>query len=85
MYFFREGVERFLITDINNPAATAQAQSDIVVMFDEYGAGAGQIRWASHVPGGSNVLYLDGHVAFVRYPSEHPLTRVFASLFGLEI
>ena len=83
MYFFREGIERFLITDINNPAATAEAQSDIAVMFDQYSAGEGNIRWASHVPGGANVLYMDGHVDFLKYPSEHPLTRVFANLWAM--
>ena len=33
-YRLREGIERFLITDINNPAASAKAQSVIPVMFD---------------------------------------------------
>ena len=31
----REGIERFVITDINNPGASAAAQSSIVVMLDE--------------------------------------------------
>ena len=35
----REGIERFLITDINNPEASQRAQSEIVVMFDAFGAG----------------------------------------------
>jgi len=30
MMFLKEGIERFLITDINNPAAAAHAQSDTV-------------------------------------------------------
>ena len=34
VYRLREGIERFLITDINNPAASTQAQSEIVVMWD---------------------------------------------------
>ncbi|HNT86357.1 MAG TPA: prepilin-type N-terminal cleavage/methylation domain-containing protein, partial [Candidatus Hydrogenedentes bacterium] len=38
LYRFREGIERFLITDINNPAATAQAQSTVFIMFDQIGA-----------------------------------------------
>ena len=24
----------------------------------------------NHVPGGANVLYMDGHVSFVRFPSD---------------
>lgn len=72
----REGIERFLVTDINNPASSSEAQSSIPLMWDSarqtktYGADG---QWAdfNHVPGGSNILYLDGHVAFVRYPAEH--------------
>lgn len=82
----REGIERFLITDINNPAGSAQAQSTIPLMWDSaratktYGAD-GNFADFNHVPGGSNILYLDGHVAFVKYPAAHsqstwPLSRV---------
>jgi prepilin-type N-terminal cleavage/methylation domain-containing protein/prepilin-type processing-associated H-X9-DG protein len=71
----REGVERFLITDINNPAASAQAQSDIMISADYfYGRylvetpSAGRDQRMNHVPGGVNMLFADGHVEFVRYP-----------------
>lgn len=64
LYRTREGIERFLITDINNPAATARTQSEIVVMHD---AVSEEVAHFNHVPGGSNVLYLDGHVGFVRW------------------
>ncbi len=73
----KEGVERFFITDINNPAAGAQSQSTIPVMFDAWGTEntyatpGGQIHF-NHVPGGSNVLRMDGHVSFVRYGSGYP-------------
>ena len=67
VYRLREGIERFAITDINNPSASAVAQSDIWVMHD----------WLStvpsgynHIPGGCNVLYMDGHVDFLRYPNK---------------
>ena len=33
-YRLREGIERFLITDINNPAASAKAQSETFIMLD---------------------------------------------------
>jgi len=33
-YHLREGIERFFITDINNPAASAMTQSEIPVMFE---------------------------------------------------
>ncbi|MEA3365656.1 MAG: prepilin-type N-terminal cleavage/methylation domain-containing protein, partial [Candidatus Hydrogenedentes bacterium] len=38
MYRLREGIERFFITDINNPAASNLAQSEIVIMNDEANA-----------------------------------------------
>ncbi len=78
----REGVERFSITDINNPAAGAEAQSTIPVMFDAWGGEGIQGWWQkdnavlrfNHVPGGSNVLFMDGHVAFQRYSeNKYPL------------
>jgi prepilin-type N-terminal cleavage/methylation domain-containing protein/prepilin-type processing-associated H-X9-DG protein len=66
VYRFREGIERFMITDINNPAASSKAQSSIFVMFDIMGAGA-KAGMFNHVPGGCNVLFLDGHVDWIRY------------------
>lgn len=79
VYRLREGIERFLITDINNPAATAQAQSDLPILWDtfgssEFGDNAAGTAVFNHLPGGCNVLYMDGHVAFLRYPSEFPIT-----------
>ena len=75
-YFIREGIERFLVTDINNPAASALAQSQLPVLFDAW-ANAGPLSMGialfNHVPGGSNVLYMDGHVTFIRYKSAFPV------------
>lgn len=68
IYRLREGVERFMITDINNPGASAMAQSSLWIMADTIGAAAAT-QYFNHVPGGCNVLYMDGHVAFVRYVS----------------
>ena len=63
----KEGVERFFTTDINDPAAGAQAQSNLIVMWDAFSSTMAQFN---HVPGGSNVLYMDGHVEFLRYGSD---------------
>lgn len=60
----REGIERFFITDINNPGASSQAQSQIVVQHD---AVSDEPQHFNHIPGGANVLYMDGHVEFVKY------------------
>ncbi len=68
LFKIREGIERFMITDINDPAASAQAQSTVPLMFDSIGAGAfGDGKYfPNHIPGGANVLYLDGHVEFIK-------------------
>jgi prepilin-type N-terminal cleavage/methylation domain-containing protein/prepilin-type processing-associated H-X9-DG protein len=77
----REGVERFFITDINNPAATGQAQSMISVMWDLVSEDAGSFN---HVPAGANVLYLDGHVAFARYTASEGSGRDYPiNAFGM--
>jgi prepilin-type processing-associated H-X9-DG protein len=68
IFRLREGIERFFITDINNPAGSAVMQSSIPIMWDRPG---------HHVPGGANVLYMDGHVEFVKYPGEFPMTVRF--------
>jgi prepilin-type N-terminal cleavage/methylation domain-containing protein/prepilin-type processing-associated H-X9-DG protein len=65
----REGIERFLITDINNAAASAQGQSNIAIMWDiAFGEdGSVDVNEFNHVPGGSNILFMDGHVEFAKY------------------
>jgi len=81
IYRLREGIERFMITDINNPAGSAMAQSELAIMNDViqleeawglyYGESTGAIVF-NHVPGGGNVLYMDGHVEWQRYPQMEP-------------
>ena len=78
----REGVERFFVTDINNPAGSSRAQSNIPIQWDTIWAPSmydGQ-SYFSHIPGGGNVLYLDGHVTFLRYPSEWPVCRAMPQM-----
>jgi prepilin-type N-terminal cleavage/methylation domain-containing protein/prepilin-type processing-associated H-X9-DG protein len=77
----REGIERFFISDINNPAASAKAQSEIFVMHDDNN-GVTAVEYFNHVPGGGNVLYMDGHVEFIRYPGESPMSRYYACLLA---
>jgi len=82
-YRFREGIERFFITDINNPAASSKAQSELALTWDVV---ATQADIFNHIPGGSNVLYMDGHVTFIRYSEdskEFPVTRAFAEITKL--
>lgn len=87
----REGVERFFITDINNPASSALAQSTVPVMLDAWGTqlgqtitefgGSGTINF-NHLPGGANVLAMDGHVEFIRYKTVRAAD--YAAMKGLE-
>lgn len=77
IYRTREGIERFFITDINNPGASSEAQSSIPVMGDLLSTDVADFN---HVPGGSNWLYMDGHVEFIKYPGNFPNTPVFARL-----
>ena len=67
LYRLRQGIERFLISDINNPASSAMASTTVPLMWDHVSA---RVDAFSHVPGGANVLYLDGHVSFVKYPAD---------------
>jgi len=82
IYRFREGIERFIITDINNPAASSRAQSELEVAWDKISSAVGGGVGYNHVPGGCNTLYLDGHVAFVKYGEEFPATPGNATLNG---
>ena len=79
IYRLRDGIERFLISDINNPAASSIAQSTLPIMHDvimvtylyeiAYGGETGPIEF-NHVPGGGNVLFMDGHVEWQKYPTK---------------
>jgi prepilin-type N-terminal cleavage/methylation domain-containing protein/prepilin-type processing-associated H-X9-DG protein len=81
LYRLREGVERFLITDINNAAQSSLAQSTVPVLWDFMSRNVDRDGF-NHLPGGSNVLYMDGHVQYQRFPGEHPATRVYAQLLN---
>ena len=79
MHRLQEGIERFLITDINNPGGSAVAQSEVAVMWDWIGGNVTQdhLEWFNHVPGGCNVLYMDGHVKFNKSPDpEFPVNKL---------
>jgi prepilin-type N-terminal cleavage/methylation domain-containing protein/prepilin-type processing-associated H-X9-DG protein len=84
IYRLRDGIERFLITDINNPAAGTMAQSTLPIMWDHIEANRvgrpDRAQRFNHIPGGCNVLYLDGHVEFLRYPAgKHPVSKYNAA------
>ena len=86
----REGVERFMVTDINNPAGSALSQSQLAVMWDVIASSQATVvsggaidpgtNMYNHIPGGCNVLYMDGHVEFTKYPGKFPANKTFAGL-----
>ncbi|MCP4644007.1 MAG: hypothetical protein GY851_26430 [bacterium] len=54
-----------------------RTQSEIWVMVDEVTTNAQNMN---HVPGGGNVLFMDGHVSFIRYPGDVPVCRAWATV-----
>ncbi|MCC6698383.1 MAG: hypothetical protein IT365_22350 [Candidatus Hydrogenedentes bacterium] len=71
IYRLREGIARFLIVDINDTEKYYAIMRGIPVMFD----------WPdNHQEGwGGNVLFMDGHVEFVHYPGQFPMTETTIS------
>ena len=80
VYRLREGIERFFITDINNPAGSNKAQSDIAVFYEQVSSVPKNFN---HVPGGGNVLYMDGYVEFLKYPTKYPSSTTWACLMEI--
>jgi len=79
----KEGIERFMITDINNPGNSEMAQSRLPTMWDKISTNpAGGVGF-NHVPGGCNTLYMDGHVGFVKLGQRFPATSANAYLNSL--
>lgn len=79
----REGVERFAIGNLNEIGLRDVAQSNFPVVWDTVSeAIRGGVDF-NHVPGGANVLYMDGHVEFQQYPHAFPATKGYATLSSL--
>lgn len=79
IYRLREGIERFMISDINNAALTNLAQSELFIMFDQVSTDAAMFN---HVPGGSNVLFMDAHCEFIKFPGKPPIDKPMAIVSG---
>ena len=76
LYRLRTGIGRFLITDINGKEEDYPAPQ-IIVMWEQTALATPQKSGFNHSPAGSNVLYVDGHVEFIKYPTPEkpPLNR----------
>jgi len=67
-YRLGKGVEIFFTTNYNDPEAAAKTRATIPVMFETFDSpGFGGD------PDGANVLYLDGHVDYVRFGEAFPV------------
>ena len=58
------------------------AQSTLPIMMDQF---ATDVTEFNHIPGGANVLYMDGHVEFLRYEEngEHFCNGLVATVLGI--
>ena len=52
-------------------------------MHDDTSIVPGRIDLMNHVPGGGNVLYLDGHVEFIKYPTIAPFSVARGAVFAI--
>jgi prepilin-type N-terminal cleavage/methylation domain-containing protein/prepilin-type processing-associated H-X9-DG protein len=78
-----QGVDRFLIEDINNIFTGEESGASIIpIVWDQIST---NITEFSHVPAGQNCLYLDGHVEFHRYDvnsTKFPFSPLYAAVNG---
>ncbi|MBI4557861.1 MAG: DUF1559 domain-containing protein [Candidatus Hydrogenedentes bacterium] len=76
-FLMRDNVAKVFISDINDPAKDAEGSSRIPVLYDSMHF---QGTYTSNHGVGGNVLFLDGHVEFKKYPDPSfrlPYTRNF--------
>ena len=78
-----QGVDRFLITDLNTVFTGDETGASIIpIAWDQIST---NITEFSHVPAGQNCLYLDGHVEFQRYDlnsTKFPFSPMYAAVNG---
>jgi len=80
IFRLRHGIERYFITDINRPDRTVVSATQLPVIFDTVSTNVVEY---SHIPAGGNIMYMDGHVEFVKYPDRRgriPYTRFFVDM-----
>ncbi len=81
------GAARYFIMDVNDPGASTVPESEIPVMFDSV-AYLGRLMLNHMEPLGGNVLFLDGHVEFRKYPHARrrlPYTRDFVEFMRANV
>jgi hypothetical protein len=70
VFQLREGIERFLITDINDPNAGGKARSKVPVIWELPG---------NHDESGGWVVYMDGRTEWLPYPGPFPMSEAFVT------
>ncbi len=73
IYRLRNGIERF------GGGRSPLSESEVWIMFD---AISSRVDYFNHPNGGANVLFMDGHVSFIRYPSRAPANQGMALFLG---
>ena len=83
LYRLNQGVDRFLIEDINTVFTGEETGASVIpIMWDQIST---DITEFSHVPAGQNCLFLDGHVEFHRYDvnsTKFPFSPLYAAVNG---
>jgi prepilin-type processing-associated H-X9-DG protein len=81
IYRLREGIGKLLVTDASDPALVRRAESECAVVWD-------RLPWwlppefLRECAPRANVLYLDGHVEFLKLPGKFPMTQGVAEALG---
>jgi prepilin-type processing-associated H-X9-DG protein len=65
LFRLREGIERVFIGDEPEGGDLERARAIVPILIERVG---------NHKPSGANVLYLDGHVEYIKYPGKWPMT-----------
>lgn len=80
VFRLRPDLQRLVVEAGGSARDKAMLPKNVFVMFDKLSADPKQYN---HPPGGSNVLFLDGHVEFVKFPGKPPVTKRTAKLLRL--
>jgi len=67
---------------VNAGRGSGLAQSEIAVSWDLISSDWQNYSSFNHVPGGSNALFMDGHVEFIKYPGKFPASAGMARWLG---
>ena len=99
IYRPRNGIESIFLEGPRDQWSSYIARSELPVLYDNIdlsvfgplmanGLPSNEILMLNHMPGGSNVLYMDGHVQFSRYSRDWPICstwiRTLAMLKAVE-